>query len=62
MTTAHLLNTLFPVAADIPEQYRLDGQVEQREYLVDGQLQTWNGPWPWCAARCTWTPPMATSK
>ncbi|MEK1910979.1 MAG: aldehyde dehydrogenase family protein, partial [Pseudomonas chlororaphis] len=44
MTTAPLLNTLFPVAADIPEQYRLDGQVEQREYLVDGQLQTWNGP------------------
>ncbi|AJO79355.1 NADP-dependent glyceraldehyde-3-phosphate dehydrogenase [Pseudomonas sp. MRSN 12121] len=43
MTTASL-NTLFPVAADIPEQYRLDGQVEQREYLVDGQLKTWNGP------------------
>lgn len=43
MTTASL-NTLFPVAADIPEQYRLDGQIEQREYLVDGQLKTWNGP------------------
>ena len=44
MTTANILNNLFPAAADIPEQYRLEGQIEQREYLVDGQLQTWAGP------------------
>ncbi|MBK5542116.1 NADP-dependent glyceraldehyde-3-phosphate dehydrogenase [Pseudomonas sp. TH05] len=44
MTTANLLEHLFPAAADIPEQYRLDGQTEQREYLVAGELKTWTGP------------------
>ena len=44
MTTANNLQNLFPSPAEIPEKYRLDGQTEQREYLVDGQLRTWNGP------------------
>ena len=44
MTTANSLQNLFPSPADIPEKYRLDGQSEQREYLVDGVLKTWNGP------------------
>src|SRR5690349_19279004 len=44
MTTAKILENLFPSPADIPEKYRLDGQTEQREYLVDGVLKTWNGP------------------
>ena len=44
MTTANILDNLFPSPADIPEKYRLDGQTEQREYLVDGKLRTWNGP------------------
>lgn len=44
MTTANLLEHVFPAAADIPEQYRLDGQTEQREYLVAGELKTWSGP------------------
>ncbi|MEO6678702.1 MAG: NADP-dependent glyceraldehyde-3-phosphate dehydrogenase [Pseudomonas sp.] len=44
MTTAHILGNLFPDSSDIPEKYRLDGQTEQREYLVDGQLRTWDGP------------------
>ena len=44
MTTAHILGNLFPDASDIPEKYRLDGQTEQREYLVDGELKTWSGP------------------
>ena len=44
MTTANRLNNLFPGAADIPEPYRLEGPIEQRDYLVDGQLQTWDGP------------------
>jgi glyceraldehyde-3-phosphate dehydrogenase (NADP+) len=38
------LSGLYPAAADIPEQYRLTGQVEQREYLVDGALRRWEGP------------------
>ena len=36
--------TLFPTAHDIPEQYRLAGPTEQREYLVNGELRIWNGP------------------
>ncbi len=44
MTTANVLTNLFPAAADIPEAYRLPEQVEQRDYLVDGELRTWNGP------------------
>ncbi|TDR46029.1 glyceraldehyde-3-phosphate dehydrogenase (NADP+) [Pseudomonas brenneri] len=44
MTTNHLLANLFPRANDIPEQFRLAAPIEQRDYLVDGQLRTWNGP------------------
>ena len=44
MTTAQILGNLFPDAGSIPEKYRLDGQTEQREYLVDGVLKTWPGP------------------
>ncbi|WP_163000090.1 NADP-dependent glyceraldehyde-3-phosphate dehydrogenase, partial [Pseudomonas viridiflava] len=38
------LETLFPTVDDIPEQYRPGPPIEQRDYLVDGKLQTWNGP------------------
>lgn len=38
------LETLFPTFDDIPEQYRPGPPIEQRDYLVDGKLQTWNGP------------------
>ncbi|PUA43409.1 NADP-dependent glyceraldehyde-3-phosphate dehydrogenase [Pseudomonas protegens] len=44
MTTANVLTNLFPAAADIPEAYRLPDPVEQRDYLVDGELRTWSGP------------------
>lgn len=44
MTTNHLLANLFPTADDIPEQFRLAAPIEQRDYLVDGQLHIWNGP------------------
>ncbi len=44
MTDQKLLDSLFPSAADIPEKYRFEGQQEQREYLVNGALRTWNGP------------------
>lgn len=36
--------TLFPAAADIPAAYRLNTPIVQREYLLDGQILTWNGP------------------
>ncbi|MNO19182.1 NADP-dependent glyceraldehyde-3-phosphate dehydrogenase [compost metagenome] len=38
------LSTLFPCAEDVPEAFRLGAPIEQREYLVDGQLRHWNGP------------------
>ncbi|MGM3389205.1 NADP-dependent glyceraldehyde-3-phosphate dehydrogenase [Stutzerimonas stutzeri] len=44
MTSASRLSNLFPTADAIPEQYRLHGQTEQREYLVDGELRLWQGP------------------
>ncbi len=44
MTTANRLDNLFPSLAEIPEQYRLGEPIEQRDYLVDGQLRTWQGP------------------
>ncbi|GFM50284.1 glyceraldehyde-3-phosphate dehydrogenase [Pseudomonas cichorii] len=44
MTQANRLETLFPAAEDIPEQYRTGPAIEQREYLVNGVLQSWSGP------------------
>ncbi|MEG1039277.1 MAG: NADP-dependent glyceraldehyde-3-phosphate dehydrogenase [Pseudomonas sp.] len=39
-----LLDSLFPTANEIPEAYRLGEPLEQREYLVNGQLERWDGP------------------
>ena len=39
MTASKRLDTLFPTLAEIPEAYRPDAPIEQREYLVDGQLR-----------------------
>ncbi|ACO81086.1 Aldehyde dehydrogenase [Azotobacter vinelandii CA] len=44
MSTESRLHTLFPAAADIPEQYRPGAPLEQRDYLVDGELRRWDGP------------------
>lgn len=35
---------LFPELSQIPLEVSLNQPIEQREYLVDGVLQTWNGP------------------
>lgn len=42
-TTASKLANIFPSAAEIPEDYRLDQPIEQREYLVNGELRIWQG-------------------
>lgn len=39
-----LLDTLFPAPADIPEAWRLGEPLEQRDYLVGGELRRWDGP------------------
>lgn len=40
----HLLDSLFPAAGNIPENWRLDAPLEQRDYLVNGELRRWEGP------------------
>ncbi len=40
----HLLEALFPSADQIPEAWRLGEPLEQREYLVGGELRRWDGP------------------
>ncbi|MFM7431591.1 MAG: NADP-dependent glyceraldehyde-3-phosphate dehydrogenase [Flammeovirgaceae bacterium] len=37
------LSNLFPVEKDIPAQFQLPHYLEQREYLIDGELRTWSG-------------------
>ncbi len=44
MTALLHLDSLFPSLDAIPEQYRPDAPIEQRDYLVDGQLRHWDGP------------------
>jgi glyceraldehyde-3-phosphate dehydrogenase (NADP+) len=39
---SQLLN-LFPSEADIPEAFRVSEPIEQREYLINGEMKTWNG-------------------
>ncbi|MHA6195200.1 NADP-dependent glyceraldehyde-3-phosphate dehydrogenase [Pseudomonas wadenswilerensis] len=39
-----LLDSLFPTAEEIPEAYRLGAPLEQRDYLVNGELRHWAGP------------------
>lgn len=41
---ANKLDNLFPRIDDIPEQYRVGDAVEQREYLLNGELRRWDGP------------------
>jgi glyceraldehyde-3-phosphate dehydrogenase (NADP+) len=36
--------SLFPSATDIPAEFAISLPVDQREYLVDGTIKTWNGP------------------
>jgi glyceraldehyde-3-phosphate dehydrogenase (NADP+) len=37
------LSSLFPSESSIPEQFRLNGSIEQREYLINGTLRQWTG-------------------
>lgn len=38
-----LLNNVFPPESDIPNQFKIDRALEQREYLIDGEMRTWTG-------------------
>jgi len=37
------LANIFPESSAIPDAYKLDTYLEQREYLIDGELKTWQG-------------------
>ncbi|HNC29060.1 MAG TPA: NADP-dependent glyceraldehyde-3-phosphate dehydrogenase [Cyclobacteriaceae bacterium] len=37
------LANIFPESSSIPDAYKLDAYIEQREYLIDGELKTWQG-------------------
>ena len=39
-----ILSRIFPEANSVPGQFRLDAHIEQREYLLNGELKTWSGP------------------
>jgi len=38
------ISSIFPFERDIPEEFRLRQQVNQKEYLVNGELRLWDGP------------------
>lgn len=37
------IESIFPTAHQIPEQFRLQTPVNQREYLINGELRSWEG-------------------
>ena len=37
------LQTLFPVSGEIPKEYDLTQPIEQKEYLVNGEMRQWKG-------------------
>src|ERR1051325_8823415 len=43
MNMNNFLTKIFPTANDIPAAYGIGEPIEQREYLIDGQLRTWKG-------------------
>ncbi len=40
---SEFLSDLFPAEEAIPKQYSMDTYLEQREYLINGELRTWKG-------------------
>jgi glyceraldehyde-3-phosphate dehydrogenase (NADP+) len=44
MTLQTRLDNLYPHAEEIPEQFRAGPAIEQRDYLVNGELHQWQGP------------------
>jgi len=40
---SQILANVFPAENSIPEQFKIAQPIEQREYLIDGELKTWTG-------------------
>ena len=43
LLTSDILANLFPAEESIPDQYRISEEIQQREYLIDGQMKIWQG-------------------
>jgi len=43
MIDSESLQQKFPAESEIPEEFRLLSPIQQRTYLVDGELKTWSG-------------------
>lgn len=43
MTTQESHQDIFPFEGDIPEEFRIQAPIEQREYLINGELRRWDG-------------------
>ena len=39
-----ILDEIFPTAAQVPERERLAEPLRQKEFLLNGELHTWDGP------------------
>ena len=44
MTFEDQLTSLFIEESQVPVEYRLDGELHQREYLSNGEMKKWDGP------------------
>jgi glyceraldehyde-3-phosphate dehydrogenase (NADP+) len=40
---SQILANVFPAENEIPEQFKIAQPLDQREYLINGELKTWNG-------------------
>jgi glyceraldehyde-3-phosphate dehydrogenase (NADP+) len=45
MTIAQKINSIFPAMKDIPGDFELRTTLDQTEYLIDGELRQWKGPY-----------------
>lgn len=62
MTAPLHLDSLFPSLDAIPEQYRPDAPIEQRDYLVDGNCDIGTARWRRYAARYSSPRPTASAR
>ncbi len=44
MQVTEQINNIFPDEAHIPAEYQLQEPIHQRQYLINGELHTWEGP------------------
>lgn len=44
MELENKIQSIFPEEKDIPRQFKLTAEVIQKEYLVNGELRSWDGP------------------